>query len=189
MNLASAALSNKIKRTVDFKLVDGVVSHTGDGPTLFSVELNYQSSTQIAEIQSSAVQRRVANAKRRTKANVADGKAAMLAVAREAVVTWRGIGRKALRALECLVDYSKVTSDISFNAENLDFLVNKSNFGAHILVCLQDFEFWFPGEEEEEGNFGSGPASSTGEPTVPAASASIPTSRTTRPDEASAAAG
>ena len=173
-NLAALAAKQtaEAKKIVFSDSDAGHLSHDGDGEPVLTVDLVYIGQARAAELAAAATRRRISSVKKRTNEFVHDATAGTRAVCAEAVKGW-DISVAACRRLRAPLDYTKTKPEdkISFNAENLAFMVEKSDFGILILNCLNDFNYHHPEEAAQLGNSGSGPTGSTSASTAPAAPA------------------
>lgn len=185
MASGSLRIASAMRRTVEFRLTQhgnpthrAIESAGAAPPVLFKLNLTYKNDAELAEIQEQALNRQVTDPRKRMKALVPDQKATQVALAQASIAGWSGMNKAALRSLRAQLDWKELAladRELPFTAENLELIAVASNLGNVALICMHDYDFWFPDDEDQVGNSESGVATSTASPEKPAASASTPT--------------
>lgn len=150
---------------------------------VFVLDLEYISPERMKELAERAMTRKVTNVRRARKGFSADRGEVLTTVAKAAVKKWIGMTGEAARALQLRLDFKQagigLNDEIEFTAQNLDVFLSHSDLETIIYTVLNDYEFWFPDDEEQSGNSPSGQSGSTGD--SPATPASNSTSGDTSP--------
>ena len=150
---------------------EGMLAHTIEPENaVFSLNLRYVSPRELGEIMADSYTRKVSNPKKRTKGKEFDFAKSRRDICRAAIEGW-DLDVKAARLLHARLDLSKQkpTEKVDFTTVNTDLMAEHSDLGEAVNQCLIDYDFWFPGAEEQVGNLPSGPGGSTaGQPAAPA---------------------